>query len=162
VYAQTKLKEDKYKHQLHSYFYKEHDTTYLLPLTWQEDEIWSRIRLQPEDLPIGEQNMVPSGFYTRLKHVPHHPENVITELSTQKDESIYKIHYTESGRHLDITFETNFPHRILQWHEYIVRKKHDTLLLSKAKKVRSVMTDYWHKNSLADTTLRKKLELPAY
>ncbi|MCR4289919.1 MAG: hypothetical protein NUV86_06635, partial [Candidatus Scalindua sp.] len=54
VYLQYNLEGDHYKVKQYSYFEKEGDKTVTIPSVHLEDEIWTRIRIAPETLPLGE------------------------------------------------------------------------------------------------------------
>ncbi|MFK7810518.1 MAG: septum formation inhibitor Maf [Saprospiraceae bacterium] len=127
-----------------------------------EDDLWSLIRLNPELLPLGEQNIIPSMLSLRLKH--KQPKAYKTIAALKKDEegiSHYSLKYPDLERELTIKFETEFPHRIIGWEDkspsgYGVGKK---MMSSKAELIKTLKTDYWNKNGVGDAGWREELGL---
>ena len=67
VYVQ--LNHDKnFKILSHSYFEGEADQEIVLPKTLLESDLWSTIRLNPEELPVGDLTILPSFEYFRMSH----------------------------------------------------------------------------------------------
>ncbi|MEZ4687431.1 MAG: hypothetical protein R3B47_15595 [Bacteroidia bacterium] len=62
VYSQYNLREKGYQWRSFSYFESEGDQEKNLAEPWLEDGIWNQIRLNPESLPVGDFEMVPSSF----------------------------------------------------------------------------------------------------
>jgi len=159
TFTQLNLEAQSYKVQSISYFESEGDKTFKLQKALLEDELWSRIRISPESLPIGELSIIPS---TMVSHLIHHPLKVekakVSLEKINKKEQTYALFYPELDRRLVIRFETDFPHKILGWEETypsIGGKK----LTTKATLKAILKTDYWNKNSKADSTYREKLGL---
>ena len=63
TYTQLNDRNGKFEIESHSYFEGEGDESFTLSKTILEDELWTRIRLNPEDLPVGAQEVIPSFFY---------------------------------------------------------------------------------------------------
>lgn len=151
----------KFEIDVKSYF--ENETGNLsLPKNLLEDDLWSKIRLDPEHLPVGTAMMIPSFFYLRLAHEETKAyECTLTKGIVNNEISSYTVKYREVDRMLTIQYETQFPHKILGWEETMFsgsganRKK----LTTKAELQKSIKTDYWTKNSVADGSLRDDLEL---
>ncbi|MGB6035387.1 MAG: septum formation inhibitor Maf, partial [Cryomorphaceae bacterium] len=68
VFGQMNLKDRKLNFQTRSYFQAEGDEDLAFDATYVEDDIWNRMRLEPQTLPLGKIEMVPSMEYMRLKH----------------------------------------------------------------------------------------------
>jgi len=160
VYAQLNNRE-KFEIMSHSYFESEADTEIELEKSILENEIWNKIRINPEGLPIGEHKMIPSMEFIRLTHSELKSYDVITSLTQKAVISSYKISYPELERTLIIDFQTAFPHQIEAWSEYSYsgyganRKQ----LLSTASKIKSIKSPYWRKNSNEFLPLRDSLGL---
>lgn len=121
-----------------------------------EDNIWNLIRLAPDGLPQGGCLMVPSFEFARLAHVPPGPQEVTCTTATKGDASTYTITYPKLGRVLAITYQTQFPHRILGWRE----RRSANAKWTEAKLITTKIMPYWEQNQPADTKLRKELGLP--
>jgi hypothetical protein len=167
VYLQYNLEDDQYKVKQYSYFEKEGDRTITLPSVCLEDDIWTRIRIAPDTLPLGKIEMIPGSFYTTLRMIDLRAEKAIATLTNTEDDdrgpvSQYTMTYTSLDRTLSIRFNKYFPYDILSWSEsYSVGKGDETkVLTTKARRTHAVMIDYWNKNNAADIELREKLGLP--
>jgi len=167
VYLQYNLDGDHYKIKQYSYFEKEGDKTITIPSAHLEDEIWTRIRIAPETLPIGDVKMIPGSFFTTLRMIEPEAENAFAKLTnTQEldmgDVSQYTVTYPSLQRTLSIRFSRKFPYDILSWSESYPSGsgKNAKVLTTKAHRTHAVMTDYWNKNSVKDLELRKELGLP--
>ena len=166
VYLQYNLDGDHYKVKQHSYFEKEGDNTVTIPSVHLEDEIWTRIRIAPETLPLGKIKMVPGSFFTTLRKIEPGIENAFAKLiNTQEvdmgDVLQYTVTYPSLHRTLSIRFNRNFPHDILYWSETYPSGfgKNAKVLTTNARRTHAVMIDYWNKNSVKDLELRKELGL---
>lgn len=87
-----------------------------------EDELWVKIRMNPNDLPTGDIEIIPSFTYWQLvKKSPNIQESkaelkdyVGTEF-TGKKLKIYSLDYPDLKRNLSIIFESEFPFEIVGW-----------------------------------------------
>ncbi|MCP5003017.1 MAG: hypothetical protein GY941_03570, partial [Planctomycetes bacterium] len=98
VYLQYNFEEDHYRVEQHSYFEKEGDRSVTIPSVFMEDEIWTRIRLAPDTLPVGEVEMVPGSFYTTLRMINIGTEKAFAALTHMQEKdggtvSTYTITY---------------------------------------------------------------------
>jgi len=166
VYLQYNLQDDHYKIKQYSYFEKEGDKSVTIPSAYLEDEIWTRIRIAPETLPLGEIKMIPGSFFTTLGMIDIGVEKVVAELiniqeGEKGDISQYTVKYSSLQRTLSIRFNRDFPHDILSWSETcpVGSGKNEKVLTTKARRTHAVMTDYWNKNSVKDLELREELGL---
>ena len=162
----ARLRDEEYEVQYSSYFDGEEDLSVNLPVNWLEDEIWNIIRIQPEDLPIGELQMIPSILTQELIHHALKVERAVAAMSRQDSSSVYTIDYPDISRKLIIEFETAFPHRIIAWEETFPSVAgwgmESKLLTTKARRVKYTLSDYWEKKFLKDEPLRQEaLGLPA-
>src|SRR5512132_1845369 len=74
TFTQLNLRNGRYEGALRSYFEEEGDRAFGFPAAWLEDELWTRIRLAPETLPVGRIEIVPGLQYARLWHKDVRPE----------------------------------------------------------------------------------------
>ena len=157
VFSQLNLDNNKYNLKSYSYFESEGDTDVEVDQAFLEDEIWTRIRLDHKSLPVGDIEIIPGLFHTRLKHKNYKALKAQATLDTSGDEATYEVKY-KNGRELKITFGNSFPHRILSWSETskgIGGKK----LRTTATFDKTLYIDYWNRNSNADLYLRDSLNL---
>lgn len=158
VYSQLNNR-DEFEIESHSYFEGEADQRVILPKTLLEDEIWSKIRINPEELPQGNLQMIPSLEYIRTGHKAIQSYEVIATLSSTDMQSTYTLDYKDLNRKLVIKFGTTFPYSIEGWTEtfksgYGPEAK---VLSSKATRINMLKTSYWRQNGVEDEVLRKEL-----
>jgi hypothetical protein len=137
-----------------SYFESEADTELLLEDCMLEDELFSRLRLQPEAWNNRQVRMLPGLFYLRMKHLPSESKNATVISQVQNGKRVTTVQYAELPRTIRITQESAFPYRILDWEE----KENDKTLV-KAHLVNVVTTDYWAKNGNQYSGWRDSLRL---
>lgn len=157
VYTQVNLRHKNYIVSSHSYFENEADQELNLKVSWLEDELWNRIRLDPKSLPVGEVNMIPGLFFSRLKHVGLDGEKAICTLDEAAGIFTYLILYPELKRSLAIEFEKEFPHRIRGWIEQ--QEDNGKTQTTTATLDKLLITDYWTKNKNEFLYLRDSLGL---
>lgn len=160
VYAQLNNRET-FEVLSHSYFETEADQSLQLEKTTLENELWNKIRINPEGLPVGTLQVIPSMEYIRLTHKPLQAYNATTVLHQEGAFSTYEINYPELGRTLAIQFRTAFPHLIEGWTESFKSGygSNAKVLTSTAKKVKTIKSPYWQKNSNRFLPLRDTLGL---
>ena len=154
--------EGKLNFTLNSYFEGESFENKKIDKDILEDDLWSLIRLNPELLPVGKANVIPSLFHTRLSHQEIKAYNANITLSKDSENiNLYKIDYPESGRSMTIQFEDSFPYTILGWEEvnYSGYGKDKKQLTTKAQRINTIKSEYWNKKSTKDEVLRKELGL---
>lgn len=156
AYSQINNRDD-FEVMSHSYFQGEADQSFNIEKTWTENELWTKLRIDPKSLPTGNLDIIPSLEYTRLFHEVVKSYNANAEL---KNDS-YTITYPDLNRVLKINYNSQFPYEILSWEETIstgVGASAKTLT-TKATKLASIKSDYWTKNSNDDKDLRAILKL---
>lgn len=159
TFLQLNSEKNKYRVRGLSYFESEGDTDFTLRKTWLEDELWTRIRLEPQSLPTGTIDIIPGTFFSRLKHIQL---DVVQAEATLKDTEsgdlmAYSLEYPGYNRSLTIRFNQAFPHEIESWEE--VYGSRGQGLKTTASRMERIKTAYWTQNSLKDTVLRKQLRL---
>ncbi|WP_345238231.1 hypothetical protein [Hymenobacter saemangeumensis] len=169
IFTQLNLRKKEYAVSQKSYFESEGDSETTLPLALLEDELWSRLRLNPAGLPTGSLRIVPATAYIRLQHLPLQAEAATATLAAAPASNrfkatglqVYKLTYT-SGRSLAIYFESVFPHRILGWDETYLDKpgaKEPRQLTTRATRKRSLQLDYWRTHNNEHLNWRDSLGL---
>ena len=156
VYAQLNNR-DKFEVLSHSYFQGEADQSFQLEKTWVENELWTKLRIDPKSLPLGDISVIPSLEFSRLRHKDIKAYKALASLKN----GTYILSYPELNRTLKIKFNTSFPYDILGWEETFQSGfgASAKTLTTKATKLKSMKSAYWGKNSNADETLRKTLLL---
>lgn len=156
VYAQLNNR-DSFEIMSHSYFEEEADKNITLEKSILENELWTQIRINPESLPVGDLEIIPSFEYTRLRHTPIKAYKANASLNS----GTYTLKYPELNRTLAITFNTKFPYNILSWEESYKSGfgSNAKVLTSKATRLKTIKSPYWKKNSNKDEVLRETLQL---
>jgi hypothetical protein len=157
TYAQLNRRGERLRGHVHSYFEGEADRDVELALAPLEDELWTRIRIEPAALPLGEIGIVPGLQYARLSHRPLRVERASAELAADASAGrrVYRLAYRDLPRRLTIVFEDAFPHAILEWEEHGGPGEPVT----RAVRTSSLRLDYWRHNAPADRGLRERLGL---
>ena len=155
---------------MHSYFEQEGDRDYQIKNYVPEDAVWTRIRIAPKALPLGEFIMTPGPVYTRLAHRLLKPQKAFAKMDAVEGKSLegnslvrYEISFPDEKRNLRIFFENNFPYRIQKWEESY-RESADSraaVKTTRAVRTHTIMDAYWRHHGNKDRTLLKKLGLKA-
>jgi len=156
VYIQLNNREN-FKIDSHSYFEGEADKQLELAKIHLENEIWTQLRIDPNLLPTGEINMIPSFEYLRMGHKEIKAFSALAEFYQDGDWSVYKISYPELKRELKIYYTNIAPFKIEKWQEGT--EVNGKLYTTTATKMKEIKSDYWNKNSNKDLHLREQLNL---
>ncbi|PVW13970.1 septum formation inhibitor Maf [Marixanthomonas spongiae] len=144
----------------HSYFEGEADQQITLEKTWLEDELWNLIRINPNELPTGDINLIPSFEYLRLRHKDVKAYKANAKLKKGDSLTKYDLVYPELERELIVYFNSSFPFEIEKWEETNGTQTNDSIRLkTTAHKIKRLRTDYWNMNRNEDTGLRDTLGL---
>lgn len=158
TFTQLNLRGGRYEGALRSYFEDEGDRAFGFDAAPLEDEIWTRIRLAPETLPVGRIEIVPGLQYARLWHKEVRPEKAEATLRSDGRENVYSLAYSAIPRKLSIRYEAAFPYKIVSWEETQPGAFDGSpLLTTKAVATRSLMLDYWKRHGNADAHYRREL-----
>ena len=164
-------KKDKegYEMHLYSYFENEADQVKVVPDAPLEDELFNRIRMNPDALPTGKVQLYPSTVFARLSHqafVPVLAEASLTPYTGSDVQgtnlSVYKVYYPSFKRSLEIVFEKQAPHRIEGWVESTPSMFDGKTRQTIARRTSTEWVDYWSKNSLEDRSLRDKMGIEGF
>lgn len=173
TFMQLNHRANNYELLLRSYFESEGDQSLSIPATWSEDGLWNLVRRGPKLLPTGAVDVLPGFHDVRMRHQPMRAQSAKASLATlassdfiPRPHLLYTLDYTSTSRHLQLYIESTFPHRILAWQEsqgtkLIPGKRTDAPDVTQATLTRSMLLDYWNKNSNADSALAKTLRTPA-
>src|SRR5690554_5369905 len=159
MYMQLNNKKD-FEIESHSYFEGEADQKKALFKTWLENELWNVIRINPEELPIGDLLMIPSFEYLQMRHKEIKAHSAFATIKQGDDTTVYTVNYPELQRQLVFYFNNIFPYEIEKWEEVNAAAKNDTIRLrTSAVKMKRMNIDYWTKNKNEFKALRDSLNL---
>ncbi|MGB0370821.1 MAG: septum formation inhibitor Maf [Opitutales bacterium] len=158
AFSQFNWKDDGYAFELRSYFESEGDVNSRIAGSdvWLEDEIWTRIRIDPTELPVGNFKAIPGTLHQRFAHIM--PEAALAEGSISEKGKVvtYTMTYPALGRTLSIDFDASFPYTIRAWIESNLRNGAKTTAKLEDRIERSY---YWSLIKPGDEKLRKQLGL---
>ncbi|PWJ43920.1 hypothetical protein [Sediminitomix flava] len=142
-----------------SYFEGEELIKKKMPKYLLEDEVWNIIRINPDELPEGDQMVIPSMLTQQMRHKELKAEKATLSLfQNPQDSSLYtyRIVYHSINRELKIHFKSAFPHEIQSWEETFIsgNGKNAQPMTAKATLNKRMMVDYWNKNRNEDAYLR--------
>ncbi len=162
VHTQANHKKNRYEFNSYSYFESEGDSKFELEDAILEDELWTRIRISPDRLPVGNIKIIPSLLSSRLKHFELKVENAFAEkvvIDKKRDLVSYRVNYKNLDRKIQINFINRFPYEIVEWSEEYKSGfgTNPKLLKTKGVKSKTLIIDYWNKNDIEDEDLRKVL-----
>ena len=136
-YLQVNYRNSAYQVSGRSYLENELEENYTLSKAMLEDELWNRIRINPDKLPVGETQLIPGTMTARLRHKQLEPLPAKATLAEYEGVlypgqflKSYTIEYSTDDRTLIIIFESRFPYKIVGWEETYDTK--DNLLTSRA------------------------------
>ncbi|NQZ43319.1 MAG: septum formation inhibitor Maf [Flavobacteriaceae bacterium] len=160
IYAQLNNREQ-FDYTAHSYFEGEADTQSSLPKALLENEIWNKIRIDPEGLPTGAITIIPALEFFRLKHREIGAYDATARLTTEEGISTYTLEYEGGIRKLEIQFTSTFPHTIEGWTEEFMSGygSNAKVLRSTGTKMKRLISPYWRQNSNEFLPLRDSLGL---
>lgn len=159
MYMQLNNKKD-FEIESHSYFEGEADQKKALSKTWLENELWNIIRINPEELPIGDLLMIPSFEYLQIQHKEIKAHSAFATIKQGDFKTVYTVNYPELQRQLVFYFNNIFPYEIEKWEEVNAAAKNDTIRLrTSAVKMKRMNIDYWTKNKNEFKALRDSLNL---
>ncbi|MEP1488443.1 MAG: septum formation inhibitor Maf [Algibacter sp.] len=156
VYTQLNNREQ-FEVNSHSYFENDADKEFSLDKAILENELWTKLRINPKSLPTGELQIIPSFEYLKLHHKSLKTYKAKATLTVNK----YTISYPELNRTLNIHFNDEFPFDILSWEESFKSGfgSKAKILTTKATKLKTIKSPYWNKKYNKDEVLRETLQL---
>jgi len=117
--------------------------------------------ISPNALPQGDFIALPSFVYLRFSHKQIKAYSAKGTLTKGLKTSVYEISYKNLNRSLKITFQNQFPYKIMGWVEtfYSGWGNNRKSLTTKATLKKTLHIAYWEVNSNKDGYLRKELGL---
>jgi hypothetical protein len=166
TYTQLNWEGPDYRVSGYSYFESEGDTEQEVKPDLLEDELWTRLRLDPGSIPTGEVQMLPSTMYIRLLHQPFAPQRALIsrgDTTLAGDEAAYlRVYYPDHERELIIYYEASFPHAIMGWDEAYdapARTGTSGALKTTARRSGTLKSPYWQQHLNRHRNLRRELGL---
>ena len=160
AYMQMNKKFNHYNVQSYSYFESEGDEKFKIDSELLEDEIFSIIKINPEGLPVGDIEVIPSLVYLRFMHKKLKPYKAKTSLESlvidNKKAKKYIIQYMNLDREFSIIFLEDSPYSIEEWQEKYT-SFNGALMTTSATKETQKLIDYWNKNKNSDEYLFEEL-----
>ena len=160
VYSQINRRDDGLHSLMHSYFQREADQKTVLPAATLEDGLWAQIRIAPDRIEQGKQEVVPALDYLRMRHKALRPYPAKVTRRTGIDADLVdhpldalEVDYPPLGRKLVIYYEPDFPHIIQAWEEV------EGPFRTTAVRTNAIIDDYWHHNGAEDASYRDALGL---
>jgi len=160
TFTQMNWRNGSYDVVVRSYFQDEGDQNFKIQQAWLEDEFWTRIRLAPETLPVGDVEIVPGLQFVRLWHKDAKPVKAAAKITEDGKLKVYSVDYPSINRQLIIRFQKQFPHEIESWEETQPGGFGGSApLTTKAVKTKTILLDYWNRHGNEDAHYRKELGL---
>jgi hypothetical protein len=141
----------------HSYFEGDADREQILKKNILENELWNQLRISPENLPVGNIDIIPSFEFLALHHKEIKAYKAEASLIREGSYQVYTIKYAALKRTLSIKITAAFPYIIESWEEKLTKK--GQTLSTKAKKIKTIQSAYWQKNGVGNVKERKELGL---
>ena len=131
-----------------SYFESEGDVSLSLKPTHIENDIWTKLRIDPTQLPTGKLKMIPSFDFLRLRHHPIQAYNSEATVTRHDDYMEYRLSYPKFQRELTIQFNSEFPYDIISWTESHKSGfgKNAEVMTTTATRLALIQADYWNMN----------------
>jgi hypothetical protein len=148
--------DDMWQQRLFSYFQSEGDAEQRLPGVWLEDELWTRMRLDPTQLPIGDFAIIPGAVDRRFTHRRAAVRQAAGRWANEPTDGqqTYILRYHDVDREVRWQIEKEFPFRLLGWIERTRGAE------TQAQRRKTIYSPYWQKNSNQHRGLRSELDLP--
>ncbi len=150
-------KYQQYRLRAFSYFESEGDRDKSVTAPMFEDEIWTRLRVDPAFFQDGQIiELIPAAHYLRLTHQPIVARQARIRHQDQESGRWLIVEYLHLPRSLRILYEDQFPWRILAWEE------EDDGRVSKARMKKAMQLPYWVHHDNDDLSLRDSLALECF
>ena len=157
-FTQLNFKSGKYNAKLFSYFESEGDVESKIDAK-AEEELFNLIRLNPDLVPMGNVNMIPSLIFQRFAHIPLKAEQAtISKRDLGSNQSEIEVVYSEIGRKISIRYQQFFPFEILGFTETWT-KSDGKQEVTTATRTNMQLLEYWKQNEKVYEPLRKDLGL---
>ncbi len=154
VFTQINLDKKDYRIRQFSYFETEGDSDRRLPQTLLEDELWTKLRINPAVMPLGKVQIIPATLYLRFRHQPFKVHTANLSMEKGDRENTLHLIYEDMPRSLAIRFESVFPYRIMGWEEMDNGK-----LVSSGQLKTTRIEAYWSQHDVKSNGMRDSLQV---
>jgi hypothetical protein len=141
----------------YSYFESDYDRKESLKKSVVEDDLWNQLRISPDNMPLGKLEIIPSFEFLALHHKKIKSYKAKASLTTDTLYKKYTIEYIELDRTLKIVVDKYFPFGISSWEETL--RSRGEILSTKGERIKTILSAYWTKNGVQNTSERKELGL---
>ena len=166
TFTQLNLTKKGYQHTINSYFETEGDNQSIIKDAIAEEDIFTKIRMNPSLLPIGKFDFIPSGITSRLLHLKAKSYKSKGQMQDYTGNDFignslksYVIQTPSIERTVEIVFENKPPYKIVGWTDtypsVFDKKPRKTV----AKLTHQIKEAYWGLNGKNDTEIRSRLGL---
>lgn len=153
----NKKGDNNYQIQLRSYFESEGDKDFAVSADLLEDEIPNLIRIDPDLIPTGEVDILPSLVNLRFSHGQMKAKSAqIVRKNNQDGSRVVELTYPEEGRTVSFTYDSSPMRKIQSWNESQGQRQTKAALSNQLKEA------YWSKNASSDLPMRTKLGLSGF
>ena len=166
TYTQLNYRNKSYVSTLHSYFESEADRKDNFTDGYTEDGLFNVLRMNPDMLPTGDIDFIPSVNVLRLKHLESKTYQSTATLQSYTGSDfkgdnlkVYHISTPALKRDVKIVFESESPFQIVGWTDRYPSVFDQQLRTTKATLTKVDRLAYWKLNSLGDESLRKEFGL---
>ncbi len=166
TYSQLNLEGKNYNYTLHSYFEKEADILTKINSVVPEEELFTKIRLSPELLPIGKFDIIISQIVSRFLHLPAKSYKANGKLIDYKGTEFsgdnlksYEFTIPELERTVRIIFDAVAPYIIRGWTDSYPSYFDPEVRTTKAVLTHQIKEAYWSLNSNKNSGKRQSLGL---
>ena len=102
-------------------FENNNEDTCSLKATYTEDDLWNRIHIDPQTLPLGKISMIPS-LEQIIANYPPQALSATAQLNLQINDDgsewyRYTLRYPETGRTLEFTIQSEQPYQLLHFRQ---------------------------------------------
>jgi hypothetical protein len=165
TFTQLNRRDNKYEARLYSYFEGEGDQNLTID-AMPEDNLWTLLRLNPDQVPTGDMKLIPGLLNQRLTHEQLEAEDARVSINpaqqsmagfAAEDLKVLEVKYKDYPRTLRIFHTSAFPFEIAGWEE--VRYRDGGEEVSRAIRKEKLISDYWTKNRNKHEPLRQELQL---
>lgn len=151
-FTQLNLEGGKYRVRQFSYFESEGDEDRRVDDVLLEDELLTRLRIDPTSVPTGNVELIPNLFHGRFTHDDIAPKQARIQWREGDRVNQLVVEYLHVDRTLLVDVSKSFPHTIEGWEEQGERGA------AKATLRKRIKTPYWGQNANRFEALRDSLQ----
>ncbi len=157
-FTQLNFKNGNYLARHFSYFESDGDAESKIN-AMAEEEIFNLIRLNPELVPMGKMELIPSLVFQRFSHIELKAATAtVSKRDVGANQLEVEVAYSAIGRKFTVRFQKFFPYEILGFEE-VWTKENGKQEITTATRTTMKMLDYWNQNEKVFEHLRKDLGL---